>query len=76
MTVEVSHQMLKGAKALVVGIANKSSIAYSIAKALRAFGADLAITYRAYEFATLRKSISLRMRRCIMSDKEVLHERS
>jgi len=37
--------MLKGAKALVVGIANDSSIAYGIAKAFRAFGADLAITY-------------------------------
>ena len=37
--------ILKGAKALVVGIANDSSIAYGCAKAFREVGADLAITY-------------------------------
>lgn len=36
---------LSGQKALVVGIANESSIAYGVAKALRAQGADLAVTY-------------------------------
>ncbi|MBY6117319.1 enoyl-ACP reductase FabI [Mameliella alba] len=36
---------LQGKKALVVGIANAQSIAYGCAKALRAQGADLAITY-------------------------------
>ncbi len=36
---------LQGRKALVVGIANKDSLAYGVARALRAFGADLAITY-------------------------------
>ncbi len=34
-----------GKKALVVGIANDESIAYGSARALQAFGADLAITY-------------------------------
>lgn len=37
--------LLKGKKALVTGIANDQSIAYGCAKALHAFGADLAITY-------------------------------
>ena len=37
--------ILRGAKALVVGIANESSIAYGCAKAFRELGADLAITY-------------------------------
>jgi len=37
--------MLKGARALVVGIANEHSIAYGCAKAFREFGADLALTY-------------------------------
>src|SRR5215472_11860225 len=37
--------LLKGKKALVTGIANDQSIAWGCAKALRAFGADLAITY-------------------------------
>ncbi|MBL6454055.1 enoyl-ACP reductase FabI [Belnapia sp. T6] len=37
--------MLKGKRGLVVGIANDQSIAYGCAAKLRAFGADLAITY-------------------------------
>ena len=37
--------LLKGKKALVTGIANDQSIAWGCAKALKAFGADLAITY-------------------------------
>jgi enoyl-[acyl-carrier protein] reductase I len=37
--------MLSGKKALVVGIANENSIAYGCAKAFKARGADVAITY-------------------------------
>jgi enoyl-[acyl-carrier protein] reductase I len=37
--------MLAGLKGLVVGIANTDSIAYGCATKLRAFGADLAVTY-------------------------------
>ena len=37
--------LLKGKKALVTGIANDQSIAWGCAKAFRAFGADLAVTY-------------------------------
>ena len=36
---------LDGMKALVVGVANDQSIAYGCARAMRAQGADLAITY-------------------------------
>src|SRR3981081_4273749 len=36
---------LKGRKGLVVGIANDQSIAWGCAKAFRALGADLAVTY-------------------------------
>jgi enoyl-[acyl-carrier protein] reductase I len=43
---ELPRPILKGAKALVVGIANERSIAYGCAKAFRSLGADLAITYR------------------------------
>lgn len=42
---EYPDRPLRGRKALVVGIANKDSIAYGVARALHAFGADLAITY-------------------------------
>lgn len=37
--------MLKGKRGLVVGIANEQSIAYGCADKLRAFGADIAVTY-------------------------------
>jgi enoyl-[acyl-carrier protein] reductase I len=36
---------LRGKKALITGIANDQSIAWGCAKAMRTFGADLAITY-------------------------------
>jgi enoyl-[acyl-carrier protein] reductase I len=36
---------LKGKKALVVGIANGHSIAWGCARAFRALGAELAVTY-------------------------------
>ena len=45
MALNVPRPVLKGAKALVVGIANQHSIAYGCAKAFRELGADLAITY-------------------------------
>ncbi len=38
-------EMLKGRRGLVVGIANEHSIAYGCAAKLRAFGADLAVTW-------------------------------
>ena len=42
---ELPRPILKGAKALVTGIANDQSIAYGCASAFRTLGADLAITY-------------------------------
>jgi enoyl-[acyl-carrier protein] reductase I len=45
MTLENPGSVLRGKKALVVGIANEHSIAYGCAKAFREWGADLAITY-------------------------------
>jgi enoyl-[acyl-carrier protein] reductase I len=45
MSVEVPHPPLAGRKALVVGVANDSSIAYGCAKAFHELGAELAVTY-------------------------------
>ena len=45
MTVQVPRPPLAGSKALVVGVANKHSIAYGCAKAFRELGAEVAITY-------------------------------
>ena len=45
MTVEIPRPILKGKKALVVGIANEYSIAYGCASAFRELGAELGVTY-------------------------------
>jgi hypothetical protein len=42
---DIPRPVLKGKKALVIGVANDSSIAYGCAKAFRELGADVAITY-------------------------------
>jgi len=41
----VKAKLLEGKKGLVVGIANEHSIAWGCARAFRAFGAELAVTY-------------------------------
>jgi enoyl-[acyl-carrier protein] reductase I len=45
MALELPRPILQGRKALVVGVANDSSIAYGCAQAFRELGADLAITF-------------------------------
>jgi enoyl-[acyl-carrier protein] reductase I len=45
MPIHIAQPVLKGAKALVVGIANDSSIAYGCARAFHELGADLALSY-------------------------------
>lgn len=45
MASDAPHPILAGRKALIVGIANEHSIAYGCAKAFRALGADVAVTY-------------------------------
>jgi len=41
----VRAKLLEGKRGLIVGIANDQSIAWGCAKAFRAFGAELAVTY-------------------------------
>src|SRR3954462_8188790 len=41
----VKAKLLEGKRGLIVGIANDQSIAWGCAKAFRAFGAELAVTY-------------------------------
>ena len=46
MTIPVAKDpLLEGKKGLIVGIANDRSIAWGCARAFRAFGAELAVTY-------------------------------
>ncbi len=42
---QINTEPLKGKKVLITGIANKNSIAYGAARAFKAFGADIAMTY-------------------------------
>lgn len=44
-TIEIKSDLLKGKKALIMGVANHNSIAWGIAKELKAHGAELAFTY-------------------------------
>jgi enoyl-[acyl-carrier protein] reductase I len=45
MLAAVKSKLLEGKKGLIVGIANSNSIAWGCAKAFRAFGAELSVTY-------------------------------
>ncbi len=45
MALEIPRPVLKGKKALIVGVANEYSIAFGCAKAFHELGADLAVTY-------------------------------
>ena len=45
MIPQVKAKLLEGKRGLIVGIANDQSIAWGCAKAFRAFGAELAVTY-------------------------------
>ena len=42
---DVKAKLLEGKKGLIVGIANDQSIAWGCARAFRAFGAEVAVTY-------------------------------
>ena len=44
-TASVKAKLLEGKRGLIVGIANEQSIAWGCAKAFRALGAELAVTY-------------------------------
>src|SRR5438045_7061852 len=45
MIPSVKAKLLEGKRGLIVGIANEQSIAWGCAKAFRALGAELAVTY-------------------------------
>jgi enoyl-[acyl-carrier protein] reductase I len=45
MSIDLPRPILQGKKALIVGVANDSSIAYGCARAFHEVGADVAITY-------------------------------
>ena len=50
--IDFSQRPLSGKKGIVIGIANDHSIAYGCAKAFRAMGAELGITYSSEKIKT------------------------
>lgn len=65
---------LRGKKALVVGIANESSIAYACAKAFRQAGAELAITYLNEKAERFVRPIAEELEAAIFMPMDVLKE--
>jgi enoyl-[acyl-carrier-protein] reductase (NADH) len=62
MIPEVKAKLLEGKKGLIVGIANENSIAWACAKAFRAFGAELAVTYLNEKAKKIRRTAGARNR--------------
>jgi enoyl-[acyl-carrier protein] reductase I len=71
---ELPGPILKGAKALVVGIANQHSIAYGCAKAFSALGADLAVTYLNDKSKSYVEPLASELNAGILMPLDVTHE--
>ena len=59
MTLAIPRPPLKGMKALLVGIANRHSIACGCARAFHELGAELAITYVNEKTKTFKDSMCI-----------------
>src|SRR5437660_12003366 len=64
-------EMLKGKRGLVVGIANDASIAYGCAAKLRAFGAELAVTWLNAKAETFVRPLAEQLQASIMAPLDV-----
>jgi enoyl-[acyl-carrier protein] reductase I len=71
---ELPRPILKGAKALVVGIANQHSIAYGCAKAFNELGAELAITYLNEKTKSYVEPVAKELNASIFMPLDVTHE--
>lgn len=67
-------KMLKNKKILVTGIANKSSIAYGIAKQMKYYGAELALTYQNNRLESRVKECAKQLNAKIVLPCDVQHE--
>ena len=70
---ELPRPILKGSKALVVGIANQQSIAYGCAKAFATLGADLAITYLNEKSKTYVEPLAKELQASVLMPLDVTH---
>jgi enoyl-[acyl-carrier protein] reductase I len=71
---ELPRPILKGTKALVVGVANQHSIAYGCAKAFSTLGADLAITYINEKTKSYVEPLAKELNASIFMPLDVSHE--
>ena len=68
------HQILKGKKGLIMGVANDHSIAWGMAKALHDAGADLAFTYQGEAFGKRVKPLAQSLNAPLILDCDVSKE--
>ncbi|MDF0598010.1 enoyl-ACP reductase FabI [Psychromarinibacter halotolerans] len=66
--------LMRGKRGLIMGVANERSIAWGIAKALAAEGAELAFTYQGENFAKRVKPLVETLGDCMMIDCDVMNE--
>jgi enoyl-[acyl-carrier protein] reductase I len=71
---ELPRPILKGAKALVTGIANEHSIAYGCASAFRTLGADVAVTYMNEKTKSYVEPLAKELEAPIFMPLDVSHE--
>jgi enoyl-[acyl-carrier protein] reductase I len=76
MTIEQKSEMLKGKKALIMGVANDKSIAWGIAKELKAHGAEIAYTYLGDPILKRLKPLAEKTNSDILIDCDVANEES
>ena len=71
MTAPLPHLPLQGKRGLVVGIANAQSIAWGCASALRAAGAELAVTWLNDKARPHVEPLALQVQAAIMAPLDV-----
>jgi len=76
MTIETKSNMLSGKKALIMGVANDKSIAWGIAKELKAHGAEIAYTYLGDPILKRLKPLAEKTDSDILIDCDVSNEES
>jgi enoyl-[acyl-carrier protein] reductase I len=76
MSITQKSELLKGKRALIMGVANDHSIAWGIAKELKAHGADLAFTYMGEPILKRLKPLAEQVDSSILIDCNVSSEDS
>ena len=74
--VQVTGDLMKGKKGLIMGVANDRSIAWGIAKAMAEAGAELAFTYQGEAFGKRLEPLAASVGSDFMVDVDVISDTS